>query len=269
MTSQMAASLPPSVILASKSSSWSLLGFAPAPATSWALSLSDAIPSSLNSSTAVVAFAPPPPQLGIQLHVDQLLFTSSPLMSLVVSQTPAPPDLTSLGISFEPWSNWTTLSPSQDLDIIMLLNGSTSFSYTVPDNVNGAVTESWNNAGSSMVMTGVFVGAAILIHLVLYLATNLSMRLNGATIHTATPNLILWSLAATLPSVLFWCSNVVSWEVFVTKSAPLAAIASLAACVGLYLSLIAFISWLATVKGEQTHLLMLGLIAEVSSIRIL
>ena len=248
----MAASLPPSVVLASKSTSWSLLSFAPSPATSWALALSDGIPASLNSSTALAITAPPPPQSGIQLYVDRLLFASSPLLALVLSQTPAPPDLTSIGISFVPWSNWTTLNPSQDLDTIRLLNGSSSFSYTVPNDVHGALTESWSKLGSSMVLMGVFVGAALLIHFIVYLTTDLSTRLNGATIYTATPNLILWSLAAVLPSVLFWCSTVVSWEVFVTKSAPLAAIASLAVCVGLYFGLIAFISWVAASKGTCT-----------------
>ena len=254
MTGQMAANLSPSVVLASKSSSWSLLSFAPSQATTWAIALSDAIPASLNSSTAITATAPPPPQLGIQLYVDKQLFPSSPLLTLVTSTTPAPPDLTSLGISFVPWSNWTTLSPSQDLDTIRLLNGSSPFAYTVPDNVNGVVTESWRQLGSSMVLTGIFVGAALIIHLVVYLTTDLSTRLNGATVYTATPNLILWALAATLPPVLFWCSTVVSWEVYETKSAPLSAIASLAVCVGLYASLIAFISWIVTTKGEYNPL---------------
>lgn len=113
----------------------------------------------------------------------------------------------------------------------------------------GAVSESWHQAGSAMIMTGVFVGSALLIHFIVYMTTDLSTRLNGATIYTATPNVILWSLAAVLPSMLFWCSTIVGWEVWVTKSAPLAAIASLIACVGAYLVLIAFISWLAAVKG--------------------
>lgn len=133
----MAASLPPSVILSSRATSWSLLGFAPQQATTWSLALSSAVPSSLNSSTAVTVTAPPPPQAGIQLYVDRQLFPFSPLLSSIVSETPSPPDLSTLGINLKLWSTWTPLSPNQDLDMIMLVNGSKSFSYMVPDNVNG------------------------------------------------------------------------------------------------------------------------------------
>ena len=137
MTGQMAANLPPSVVLSSKSTSWSLLGFAPSPATSWSVALSAAIPTSLNSSTALTVTAPPPPQSGIQLYVDRQIFPSSPLMVSIVSETSAPPDLSAIGITFNPWSTWTPLSPNQDLDTIMLVNGSSLFSYTVPDDING------------------------------------------------------------------------------------------------------------------------------------